>query len=342
MTRLAARVLRRSVIAVLVIGAALTGWTVDDAGAWSDGACPTSSGVTVVIDFQELGGGVHVRCAPGAVSSGLDALRQAGIDHQTAVRFPGFVCKIAGRPANDPCVNTSPAGAYWSYWLAPRGGQWCYSNWGAGNRTPPQGTVEGWSFSLDRTGSTSPPPRAQAPGPVPGAPAALPANECDRRSAAPTVPPTPAPPGSAPSGPGAPAPAAPADPATPVSPGDAPGSTGAPDAAPDDATAPADDGVGVIAEPPPASTTPQSSPDEPTHGLDTEVDGGATDEHADDARAQDDTGAQLGSSTDDVAATVELGGDGGSGSPVAVLVTVGVIALLVAAAAIGRRRAAAR
>lgn len=341
MTRPFGRVIRRSVVAALVIGSALTGWTVDDAGAWSNGACPTSSGVTVVIDFQELGGGVHIRCAPGAVGSGLDALRQAGIDYQTATRFPGFVCKIAGQPGNDPCVNTSPASAYWSYWLAPRGGQWCYSNWGAGNRTPPQGTVEGWSFSLDKTGSTSPPPRTPAPGLVPGAPSALPANECDQRSVAPTVPTTPAPPGSAPSGPGAPAPAAPAVPATPASPGDAPGSAGAPDAAPDDATVAVDDRTGVTTAPP-AATTPETAHDEPTHGLDEEVAGEATDELADEPSARDDAGEHLGSSTEEGAATVELGGDGGSGSPVPVLVTAVVIALLVAAAAIGRRRAAAR
>ena len=208
--------LRRCVLAtVVVIGGALPSWFADDAGAWSDGACHTSSGVTVVIDFPGLGGGVHVRCAAGAVTSGFDVLRLAGSAFQTAVRFPGFLCKIAGKPANDPCVNTSPAHAYWSYWLAPRGGQWCYSNWGAGNRRPPLGTVEGWSFSSDTSGSTAPPPRAQVPEWVPGAPAALSPSECDQRSPAPTTPA--AAPTTTPLRHSDPPPAVPSAPATPPS-----------------------------------------------------------------------------------------------------------------------------
>ena len=338
MTRPVARVLRRLVIAALVFGAALTGWTVDDAGAWSNGACLTSSGVTVVIDFQELGGGVHIRCAPGAVGSGLEALRQAGIDFQTAVRFPGFVCKIAGRPGNDPCVNTSPASAFWSYWIATRGGQWCYSNWGAGNRTPPQGSVEGWSFSLDKTGSSSPPPRTQAPGSVPGAPSALPANECDQRSAAPTVPS--APPSTAPPVRPAPPPTLPSAPATPASPGGAAASGSESDAAADGSPAAVDDGAGGTAASPPDSVAPEAVGDEPTDADDEAV-AGAADER-DDAAVRDGRGPARDPSSEDRAATVELGRGEGSGSPVAVLVTAAVIALLAAAAAIGRRRAAER
>ncbi len=60
----------------------------------------------MVVDFQELGGGVNVVCAPGPVTSGLEAMRAAGVAYQTAQRFPGFVCRIAGQPTNDPCVNT--------------------------------------------------------------------------------------------------------------------------------------------------------------------------------------------------------------------------------------------
>ena len=44
-------------------------------------------------------------CASGPVSSGLDACARAGISYRTAQRFPGFVCRIADKPASDPCVN---------------------------------------------------------------------------------------------------------------------------------------------------------------------------------------------------------------------------------------------
>ena len=43
----------------------------------------------------------------------------------------------AGQPANEPCVNASPASAYWGYWLAAPGGAWCYSTLGAGFRRSP-------------------------------------------------------------------------------------------------------------------------------------------------------------------------------------------------------------
>ena len=334
MTRPVGRLLRRSGIAALVIGAALTGWTVDDAGAWSDGSCPTSSGVTVVIDFHELGGGVHVRCATGAVTSGFEALRQAGIDYQSAVRFPGFLCKIAGKPANDPCVNTSPVSAYWSYWLAPRGGQWCYSNFGAGNRTPPQGTVEGWSFSMDTTGATAPPPRTNVPERVPGAPSALPPGECDQRSAAPSAPPT----TTSPRRPDPP-PAVPTAPATPAYPSGGPASDGQPDEAPNGSPASRQGGADAPAASPPVSAVPEAVGDEPTHA-DGEPTGAVAERH-DDATGQDGAGPPLESSGEEVAATVELGGADGRGSPVPAMVTVAVIALFVAMAK-WRRRASTR
>ncbi|MEM9517433.1 MAG: hypothetical protein AAGA42_21480 [Actinomycetota bacterium] len=140
------------------------------AGEQIDESCTDADGVTVVVDFQELGGGVNVRCAPGPIDSGLDAFNRADIVWEGTRRDPGFVCRIAGRPGpvDEACGNTPPANAYWSYWLAPRGGTWCYSNLGAGNRTPPPGTVEGWSFALNRATTEIPPPRLDPPPPLPG------------------------------------------------------------------------------------------------------------------------------------------------------------------------------
>ena len=127
----------------------------------------------------------------------------AGIAYQTAQRFPGFVCRIAGQPASDPCVNTSPASAYWAYWIAAPGGSWCYSTFGAASRRPPPGTFEGWSFALDRTAAELPPPRFDPPAvPAGAAPITLNASDCASTpqppassppTAAQTVPTTPAP-----------------------------------------------------------------------------------------------------------------------------------------------------
>jgi hypothetical protein len=167
---------------------------------WYDGPCVDNVGITIVVDFQELTGGVNVRCAPGLVTSGLDALDKAGISWEGTRRFPSLVCRIAGKPGTDTegCVNAPPLSAYWGYWVAPRGGQWCFSNLGAGSRKPPPGSVEGWSFALNKTAGGTPPPGYAPPPPIDGeAPNPLNGSDCAAAetppvatTTAPTVPPT--------------------------------------------------------------------------------------------------------------------------------------------------------
>jgi hypothetical protein len=139
------------------------------AGAATTGACPDASGVTVVVDFHELGGGIVVRCAGSSVRSGAEALAQAGFTVTEPLRTPGFVCRIEGKPGADreACVDTPPTSAYWSYWRADRGGSWTYSSQGASATRPAQ--VEGWSFALDRSATAVPPPGI-APPPLPPPP----------------------------------------------------------------------------------------------------------------------------------------------------------------------------
>ncbi|TWE11245.1 ABC transporter substrate-binding protein [Rudaeicoccus suwonensis] len=140
-----------------------------------NGFCTTSTGVTVVVDFQQLGGGVVVRCAPSipAGGTGLDALQNAGVPYAGVARWgDAFICRLFNKPSatqtlpvtGDPsykeaCVNTPPASAYWSYWFAPNGGTWTYSQFGVTNRSAIKGGFEGWSFSLNATAGSNPPPR---------------------------------------------------------------------------------------------------------------------------------------------------------------------------------------
>jgi len=72
--------------------------------------------------------------------------------------------------AADPCVNTPPATASWSYWYAPRGGSWTYSSEGASTRDPAPGTVEGWAFGDGARPGVNPPARPAAPPPPPPPP----------------------------------------------------------------------------------------------------------------------------------------------------------------------------
>ncbi|RZQ65300.1 hypothetical protein [Amycolatopsis suaedae] len=128
----------------------------------SPGYCPDANGVTVVIDFQDLGGDVLIRCAPGPQGSGLAALQNSGIQVAGVDRWGlAFICRIEGKPGPDTeaCIDTPPPSAYWSYWHAPNGGNWTYSSLGVMNRKPPTGSFEGWSFSRNRAAGSNPTPR---------------------------------------------------------------------------------------------------------------------------------------------------------------------------------------
>ncbi|KNB54236.1 hypothetical protein AC230_03955 [Streptomyces caatingaensis] len=151
-----------------------------DGGRGMPGFCPDDNGVTVVVDFRELGGSTIVRCAPGGQATGLKALKNAGFRIAGTLRWgEGFICRIEEKPSprSESCSDTPPASAYWSYWHAPNNGQWKYSEWGVANRTPPAGSFEGWSFSLNRGENGAPAPRVaprrpSAPAPEPPRPPA--------------------------------------------------------------------------------------------------------------------------------------------------------------------------
>lgn len=115
------------------------------ASAASDGpATEACDGVLVVVDARALGGNRTVGCASGEPDTGLVALTDAGHDYAFVPTIAGLICTIDGRP--DPCTGLTDE-AYWGYWHAPGpDGPWTYSVHGAGFRTPPPGSVEGWRF----------------------------------------------------------------------------------------------------------------------------------------------------------------------------------------------------
>ena len=330
--------IRRFVAAVLVLvatGAVGPASPVARAQSWYDGPCLDHTGVTVVVDFQELGGGVNVRCAPGPVRSGLGALDAAGVSWEGTLRFADFVCRIAGQPgaASEPCGNTPPATAYWGYWLAPRGGNWCYSILGPANRTPPAGTVEGWSFALNRTGADLPPPRFAPPAPIAGqAPMPLNPSDCGTATAPTTLPAqppttnppptplTPAPPPPAASPTAAP-PAAPATTAAPPRPG-----------GPAPAADPSDTGSAPLV-PEPTTTSSQAAPDT-TESVETTT--SLLRSTTTDIDEDDETRPRVASAADDdgplAPGTVDLGDDGRSSGGFGAGTALGLVLVVVLAA----------
>ncbi|MFC9250550.1 ABC transporter substrate-binding protein [Amycolatopsis thailandensis] len=148
-----------------------------DQGKGYPGFCKDATGVTVVVDFQKLGGTTIVRCNPQTTrGTGLDALKGAGFQIAGVQRWgESFICRVENRPSateNIPiagrekyrelCVDTPPAQAYWSYWHASNNCAWDYSQWGVKNRDFIPGGFEGWSFSLNATAQSNPVPRVSA------------------------------------------------------------------------------------------------------------------------------------------------------------------------------------
>jgi hypothetical protein len=110
--------------------------------------CSSASGVSVVVDFHQLGGGVQTFCDAGGAGKYADAqLVDAGYSLTYVQRQPGFVCRVNGTPASDPCVNTPPADAYWSLWWSDgKSGRWTYASTGVASLKVPAGGYVGLSW----------------------------------------------------------------------------------------------------------------------------------------------------------------------------------------------------
>ncbi|GAA4691654.1 hypothetical protein [Nocardioides conyzicola] len=124
--------------------------------------CSTGDGVSVVVDFHELGGGVQTACiADGGGKAASTLFEAGGFDLSYVQRQPGFVCQVDAKPSSS-CVNTPPADAYWGLWWSDgTSGQWTYATRGAGSQTVPDGGYVAFSWN----GSSS----RSAPGVSPAA-----------------------------------------------------------------------------------------------------------------------------------------------------------------------------
>jgi hypothetical protein len=136
----------------------------------SAATCSSGAGVSVVVDFHELGGGAQTACvADGGGKSGTALFSSAGFGLTYVQRQPGFVCRVNGVPKaeDDPCVNTPPADAYWGLWWSDgKSGQWTYATTAAGGLSVPDGGYVAFSWNGNASRS--------APGVSPAAHAATP------------------------------------------------------------------------------------------------------------------------------------------------------------------------
>ena len=184
---------RLAAAAALVLGAAAVGAPPADAAA----PCPGVSGVTVVVEFNGLGGGVDRDCAAEGGGHTADRLlKETGHALAYVQRFPGFVCRVDGLPADDPCVNTPPADAYWGLWWSDgKTGTWTYSSLGAGSLTVPAGGYVAmvWDGSAGQVapGADPAPHLTPTPSPAPTKKPSPTAEPTPTTSPTATTPPTP-------------------------------------------------------------------------------------------------------------------------------------------------------
>ena len=149
--RIAPRFVPRSFLVLLALLASLTlvalGHTTSADAATGNEACSGNSGVTVVVDATNAGGGIVVRCALGPQASGWAALEAAGFALSSPPRFPGTaVCQIDGLPASGypDCWETN---VWWySHADSVRASGWADSAVGATAWQPPAGSIEGWKY----------------------------------------------------------------------------------------------------------------------------------------------------------------------------------------------------
>jgi hypothetical protein len=201
----------RPAVAVLVTAAAGGLGVLASSSPASAAPCPGTAGVTVVVEYGALGGGSDVGCAAeGGGRTAARVLVDTGHALTYLQRFPAFVCRVDGVPADDPCVNTPPADAYWGLWWSDgESGEWSYSSLAAGSLTVPAGGYVAmvWDGSAgtvrpqaDPTAHPTPTPTPTAtptrkPSPTPSAtptptPAASPTTESTEPTTEPTREPT--------------------------------------------------------------------------------------------------------------------------------------------------------
>jgi hypothetical protein len=161
----------RAAAAVLVTAAAAGLLTLGSPQPATAAACSGTSGVTVVVEPGGLGGGTQVDCAPdGGGRTAAQLLEDVGHSLTYVQRFPGFVCRIDGAPADDPCVNTPPADAYWGLWWSDgKSGRWTYSSLGARSLNIPAGGYVAlvWDGTTSTVRPQTPAPAHATPSPTP-------------------------------------------------------------------------------------------------------------------------------------------------------------------------------
>ncbi|GAA1918366.1 hypothetical protein [Nocardioides marmoribigeumensis] len=174
-------------LAVLLVGPhPLAGSPAQAAG----GSCSGRTGVSVVVDFGPLGGGVQQACVPNGSGHNAAVVTGDGGFEITNVQGQPFVCRINGKPDQEhdkeSCTRTPPEDAYWGLFWSDGSRGWTYSTQGAYSLTPKDGWTIGWRFE---DGGTRENPGAAPRRNPPPSPSASPTTSSPRPTKRPSSPP---------------------------------------------------------------------------------------------------------------------------------------------------------
>lgn len=141
------------------------------AHAAASNACPGATGVTVVVDFNELPAGAEhqVGCSADASGRAIDHFRRAGFTLTEHATQQGYTCQVNGQPSDRDCLAND---AFWSLWWSDgTSGQWVFSTSGVTSLRVPAGGYVAFAWH-EGSGNAAPPdvaptPRVATPTPTP-------------------------------------------------------------------------------------------------------------------------------------------------------------------------------
>jgi hypothetical protein len=110
--------------------------------------------VTVVVDFNELGGPTRAACADaGGSAARLFDATGFKLTYASAPGMQGFVCTVAGVPADRNCTQGD---SYWSLWWSDGSKPWAYATLGVDQLDVPARGFVGFAWHQGSGDATAP------------------------------------------------------------------------------------------------------------------------------------------------------------------------------------------
>lgn len=141
----------RALVAVLLLAGLMLGPALVATPAHAaTGSFCSGKGVSLVVDFGKLGGGVQEACVEHGAGKTADKLfEQAGHDLTPVGAFPGAVCRVDGQPKAVNCAKMPPANAYWGLYVK-KGAGWDYAPKGANELVAKDGDFVGFAWQSSK------------------------------------------------------------------------------------------------------------------------------------------------------------------------------------------------